>query len=218
MAKRKQAQASSKKQEKKRSKAMRSERTIPDATGDQLAKLTDNLIVSSDLIQLQASQLGDRRLPLRERRALAAQIGSLQGNRHLQRILAAGLTPGGLAEVRTKQQPGSEAIQRAGELEGTKEVSEADQKTINETLNPNITSTGKSKDLIAKDFDTNMIVELDKFVTMAAARAKERLDPKSPKLEMDQVRKIGSESQLVASVLRRHAGAFDVTRELFGHR
>ena len=198
MAKRKQAQASNKKQAKKRSKAMPSERTAPDNAGEQQATIQDNLITGGDLRLVQA-KLIDRRLPVQERRALAAKIGSLHGNRHLQRLLAAAPNIGDIAQVRTQPHPGSESVQRAGELEGTKEVSEDEQKKINETLNPNITSSGKSKDLIAKDFDTNMIAALDAYVTKAAAHAKKQLDPKSPKLDMGHVRKIATESQSAVS-------------------
>ena len=39
-------------------------------------------------IEAQAARLGDARLPTVQRRALAVQIGRLQGNRHLQRVMA----------------------------------------------------------------------------------------------------------------------------------
>jgi outer membrane protein OmpA-like peptidoglycan-associated protein len=40
------------------------------------------------ILQAQADRLGDRRLPIAQRQALATQIGRGQGNQHLQRVMA----------------------------------------------------------------------------------------------------------------------------------
>jgi peptidoglycan hydrolase-like protein with peptidoglycan-binding domain len=71
----------------------RSKQTVVEARGGDLAGLAQwpgSLIATAAVgtLQAQAARLGDTRLHTVQRQALAAQIGRVQGNQHLQRVVA----------------------------------------------------------------------------------------------------------------------------------
>jgi len=57
-------------------------------------------------VEIQARRLGDRQVQTVQRVALANQVGRLQGNRHLQRVLVAMMVSGGAAPAQAAHPPG----------------------------------------------------------------------------------------------------------------
>jgi hypothetical protein len=60
----------------------------PQAGGAGVTSGPKGVVLGGSFIENQVARLSDTRLPIRQRQALAAEIGRVQGNRQLQQVMA----------------------------------------------------------------------------------------------------------------------------------